>query len=75
MREFETKIQELKFNVLKEVTSLAFDGNLGTGVLDIPEKIIPGRNPISAAASIRNGPSSATGSSWRWAVICPIPAW
>ena len=45
MREFETKIQELKFNVLKEVTSLAFDGNLGTGVLDIPEKIIPGPEP------------------------------
>ena len=73
MREFETKIQELKFNVLKEVTSLAFDGNLGTGVL--PRRSFPGRNPISAAASIRNGPSSATGSSWRWAVICPIPAW
>ena len=51
MREFETKIQELKFNVLKEVTSLAFDGNLGSSVFWIfPRRSFPGRNPISAAA-------------------------
>ncbi len=45
MREYETKIQELKHSVLKEVSALAFSGNLTTGILDIPEKIIPGPEP------------------------------
>jgi [FeFe] hydrogenase (group B1/B3) len=44
-REFETKVQELKHSVLREVSALAFDGNLTTGILDIPEKIIPGPEP------------------------------
>ena len=42
MKEFETKIQELKYNVLREVAKLAYEGNMASGVLDIPEKIIPG---------------------------------
>lgn len=47
MREFETKVQEIKHGVLREVSSLAFDGNLTQGVLSIPEKIIPGPNPTT----------------------------
>ncbi len=45
VREFETKVQELKHSVLREVSALAFDGNLTAGILDIPEKIIPGPEP------------------------------
>lgn len=45
MKEFETKIQELKYNVLREVAKLAYEGNMASGVLDIPEKIIPGPEP------------------------------
>lgn len=42
MREFETKVQELKNDVLREVAMLAWEDKLQTGVLDIPEKIVPG---------------------------------
>ena len=44
---FETKVQELKHSVLREVSTLAFDGNMTTGVLDIPVKIIPGPEPTT----------------------------
>lgn len=42
MRNFETKIQELKISVLTEVARLAWEDRVQTGILDIPEKIIPG---------------------------------
>lgn len=42
MRKFETTVQELKDGVLKSVAQLAWEGKLTTGVLDIPEKLIPG---------------------------------
>ena len=44
MRTFETKIQELKTQVLTEVARLTWEDRLqtGTAILDIPEKIIPG---------------------------------
>ena len=43
MRVFETTVQELKDGVLREVAALAWEDNkMQTGVLDIPEKIIPG---------------------------------
>ena len=31
MKEFETKIQELKYNVLREVAKLAYEGNMASG--------------------------------------------
>ncbi|MEG2118765.1 MAG: monomeric [FeFe] hydrogenase [Pseudoflavonifractor sp.] len=42
MRVFETKVQELKNDVLREVANLAWEDKLQTGILDIPEKIVPG---------------------------------
>jgi len=42
MRNFETKIQELKTSVLTEVARLTWEDRTTTGILDIPEKIIPG---------------------------------
>ena len=45
MRQFETKVQELKHSVLRETAKLAWDNKLTSGVLDIPEKIIPGPEP------------------------------
>ncbi len=45
MRQFETKVQELKHSVLRETARLAWEDKLTTGVLDIPEKIIPGPEP------------------------------
>ena len=42
---FETRIQYLKYQVLKEVAKEAWDGDLVENVLDIPKKIIPGKTP------------------------------
>jgi [FeFe] hydrogenase (group B1/B3) len=42
MRLFDTNVQELKYEVLKEVAKLAFEDNLQHGILHIPEKIVPG---------------------------------
>jgi len=45
MAKFETKIQYLKYQVLKEVAKQAWEDNLVSNVLDIPKKIIPGKTP------------------------------
>lgn len=42
MRVFETSVQELKHDVLRAVAKLAWEDDLQTGILDIPEQIIPG---------------------------------
>lgn len=47
MRQFETHVQELKNEVLREVSELTWEGKFQSGILDIPEKIIPGPNPTT----------------------------
>ena len=42
MHKFETRIQEIKTAVLTEVARLTWEDQLQNGILDIPEKIIPG---------------------------------
>ena len=45
MRKFDTKVQHLKYQVLREVAREAWNGTLLENVLDIPKKIIPGKTP------------------------------
>lgn len=45
MRKFDTKVQDLKYRVLREVARYAWNGNLLDHVLDIPKIIIPGNTP------------------------------
>ena len=45
MRKFDTKVQHLKYKVLREVARLAWGDNLFERVLDIPSIIIPGKTP------------------------------
>ena len=45
MRKFDTKVQHLKYKVLREVARLAWDGKLLENVLDIPKTLIPGNEP------------------------------
>lgn len=47
MRQYETHVQELKNQVLRAVAELAWADKLQTGILDIPEKIIPGPEPTT----------------------------
>ena len=43
MRKFDTKIQHLKYKVLREVARLAWDGKLLENLLDIPTRLVPGK--------------------------------
>ena len=45
MRKFDTKVQYLKYKVLREVAREAWKGTLLENVLDIPKTIIPGKTP------------------------------
>ena len=45
MRKFDTKVQHLKYKVLREVARLAWKDELLENVLDIPKMIVPGKTP------------------------------
>ena len=45
MRKFDTKVQYLKYKVLREVARHAWDDTLLEHLLDIPELIVPGKEP------------------------------
>lgn len=45
MRKFDTKVQHLKYKVLREVAREAWNGTLLESVLDIPMRIVPGNTP------------------------------
>lgn len=45
MRKFDTKVQYLKYKVLREVARQAWEGTLLDNVLDIPKTIVPGKIP------------------------------
>ncbi|MDI9540095.1 MAG: 4Fe-4S dicluster domain-containing protein [Bacillota bacterium] len=44
MRKFDTKVQDIKYRVLREVASLAWQDKLLENLLDIPSTIIPGNS-------------------------------
>lgn len=45
MRKFDTKVQYLKYKVLREVAKQAWAGTLEENILDIPKIIVPGKVP------------------------------
>lgn len=45
MRKFDTKVQHLKYKVLREVARLAWNDSLLENILNIPETIVPGKTP------------------------------
>lgn len=45
MRKFDTKVQHLKYKVLREVAREAWKGSLMENILDIPKIISPGKTP------------------------------
>lgn len=67
MRKFDTKVQDLKYNVLKEVARQAFNGTLQENLLDIPKIIVPATSLPCAAAYIRKGLFCPKDVSWPWA--------
>ena len=45
MRKFDTRTQYFRYEVLREVARMAWDGTLLEEILNIPMKIIPGKKP------------------------------
>ena len=45
MRKFDTKVQHLKYKVLREVARLAWEDKLLENLMDIPTKLVPGKQP------------------------------
>ncbi len=45
MRKFDTKVQHLKYKVLREVARLAWKDELLQNIVDIPKMIVPGNTP------------------------------
>lgn len=45
MRKFDTKIQYLKYKVLREVATFAWEGTLLENIMNIPYIIVPGKEP------------------------------
>ena len=45
MRKFDTKVQHLKYKVLREVARLEWEGKLLENIMDISTKLIPGKQP------------------------------
>lgn len=45
MKKFDTKVQHLKYKVLREVAREAWNGTLQKNVFNIPHRIIPGNKP------------------------------
>ncbi len=45
MRKFDTKVQYLKYKVLREVARHAWNGDLLEHITDIPKTIVPGKTP------------------------------
>ena len=45
LRKFDTKVQHLKYKVMREVAREAWEGTLYEHLLDSPKRIIPGSKP------------------------------
>ncbi len=45
MRKFDTKVQHLKYKVLREVARLAWEDRLFEKLIDIPKALVPGNEP------------------------------
>lgn len=45
VRKFDTKVQHLKYKVLREVARKAWNDTLMEGIIDLPKEIIPGNKP------------------------------
>ena len=45
MRKFDTKVQHLKYKVLREVAKFAWEGTLQENLMNIPKIIVPGKEP------------------------------
>lgn len=55
MYKFDTKVQHLKYKVLRTVAKHAWEGDLAESILDIPKEIIPGKVPTMRCCVYKEG--------------------
>ena len=60
MRKFDTKVQHLKYKVLREVAHQAWNDTLLHNLLDIPQKIVPGKTPTMRCCVYKERESSVS---------------
>ena len=73
MRKFDTKVQHLKYKVLREVARLAWEDKLLDNLIDIPKIIAPGKTPRCAAVYTRKEQFSVSVSKWLWEATKTTP--
>ena len=66
MRKFDTKVQHLKYKVLREVARFAWKGELLDNIVEIPKIIISGNTPPLVAAFTRKEQSFKNALKWQW---------
>ena len=66
VHKFDTKVQHLKYKVLREVARQAWNDTLTENLLNIPQIIIPGKEAATRATptSSRSSRSPATNVPW-----------
>ena len=73
MRKFDTKVQYLKYKVLREVARKAWNGTLYDELLDIPKTIVPGKHLPCVVVFIKNVPFWVNVLKLQWVEIKPTP--
>lgn len=61
MNKFDTKVQFLKYEVLREVARHAWQDDLLSSMMDIPKEITQSDHPAPATTPTRRWPSSPNG--------------
>lgn len=73
MLKFDTKVQYLKYRVLREVARLAWEDKLLENVVKIPKMIVPGKEPTMRCCVYKERPSLPSASTSPWVAIRAIP--
>lgn len=73
MRKFDTKVQDLKYRVLREVARAAWADKLPEAAFDIPKQIVPGKIPTMRCCVYKNARFLPKGLRSRWAEAPTIP--
>ena len=61
MRIFDTDVQKLKYDILREVARYAYEDRLLDGLTEIPRSSRPARSRPCAAAFTKSAPSCPSG--------------
>ena len=73
IKKFDTKVQHLKYKVLREVARHAWNDTLLQNVMDLPHMIIPGKIPTMRCCVYKERAIWANVSKWLWGETATTP--